>query len=147
MCYIFAEIQMAWLKTLVRPRQKQGNWFYCSCLGVCLVYTLLLAVEASVQWRIPLHRLWPLLVPSLLLLAQLLYPTLAAWVVLLSGSLGLFVVLTKVTMLQADLSGGLVRLLGSAFHWAVFLGICVGLYHYRPLRRRRAGSARLTEGW
>ncbi len=126
---------MSGLSRLISRRRRRGTWLYIVCLVLYVLYALGYAEEAAFHSGAPLSALWYLVIPLLVIVVQLAYPTLLGWAGVLGGFAFYLVTGAYYLVLnfgwsqwRVDTSGfvmGLVLL-------AALLGVCLGLYRYRP---------------
>jgi hypothetical protein len=117
-------------------RRRQGSWLYILCLMLYLLYALFLAEEVTHHTGASLSALWYLTLPLVVIVAQLVYPTVLGWGCVLTGFTVYLVIGTYYlirnfgwSQWRVDTSG----FVGGLILLAVLLGICKGLYSYRPM--------------
>ena len=119
---------MLLLSALVKRRTRRGFWAYILWL---LVWVPLMVFIASFQLR-PYQML--LLIPIVVVLVQVGYPTLLGWAVIVmpsvffTGVMAYFVVVTAPGRLQHDLAG----LVISSVAAGIYVLVCVALWYARP---------------
>ena len=123
------------VRPLVERRTRGGSWAYILGLLVWLPPMVFAAGDLSFHVR-PYHLL-PLLIPVVVVLVQLAYPTLLGWAVLVipsvfTAGVGVFfVVATAPARVQQH---ELAALVISSVTAAVYVLVCVALWFARPKR-------------
>ena len=134
------------LRALIIRRGRGRAWAYGLWLLVYLPTALLFAGEMSAHSGAGIITMLPLLIPVAIAVAQMIYPTLLGWTVILIPSVlyagfGLFYLIRNATERQPqwehDLAG---FIMGSIFVGA-FIAVCVALIFARPRLRDVASAA------
>ena len=126
---------MALLHALVERRPRRGSWAYILWLLAWLPPMVFIAGDLSFDVR-P-YQLLPLLIPILVVLVQLAYPTWFGWAVIVIPSVffagvgTFFVILTAPARVQRHEPTALVI---SSVAAAVYVLVCAALWFARPKR-------------
>ena len=133
-------------RSLFQRRHRRHSWAYVLWLLAYLPTAWLYAGELAFHAGARAYQMWPLLVPVAIVIAQMIYPTLAGWVVILIPSVlytgvGVFYLIRNATekqpQWQYDLSG---FIMGFIFVGA-FIAVCAALIFARPRLRDAATAA------
>ena len=66
------------LSALIDKQPRRATWLY----GVCLLLYVLYAIAFAAEMAPPeatVARFWPLIIPAVIIISQLVYPTLFGW--------------------------------------------------------------------
>lgn len=132
---------VSWVRSLLGRRRRRGTWLYMVCLALYLFYGAGYAEEASFHFGTSPTALWFLLIPLLVIVVQLAYPTLLGWATVLGGCA--YYLITDAYYLALNFGWSQWRVDTSGFVMglvllAVLLGVCLGLYRYRPVPPRES---------
>ena len=128
------------LRALILRRSRRRAWAYGLWLLVYLPTALLFADEMAAHSGAGIAAMLPLLVPIAIVVAQMIYPTLLGWAVILIpsvlyGGVGVFYLIRNATerhpQWEYDLSG---FIMGSIFVGA-WVAVCLALILARPRLR------------
>jgi hypothetical protein len=120
-------------RSLFQRRPRRHTWAYVLWLFAYVPAAWLFAGDTGAQ----VYQLWPLLVPVVIVVAQMMYTTLVGWVVIvvpsaLYSGVGVFYLIRNATetppQWQYDSSG---FIMGLIFIGA-FVAVCVALIFARP---------------
>jgi hypothetical protein len=118
---------------LVERRTRRGSWAYLLWL---LAYVPMMIFCADFAfWNLRPFQLLPLLIPIVIILVQLIWPTLLGWAVIalpsvfVAGVGVVSVILTASARVQQDELGALVI---SSVAAGVYVLVCVALWFARP---------------
>jgi hypothetical protein len=121
------------VRALVQPRTRRGSWAYILCLLTWLPPMIFAA--GNLSFHVRPDRLLPLLIPIVVFLVQLAYPTLLGWVVVLipsvffAGVMACSVVLTAPGRFQQH---ELPALAISSVAAGVYVLVCGAIWFARP---------------
>jgi hypothetical protein len=125
------------IATLFEKRSRKGLWIYIPFALVYAFLSLWYAEEIGFHQGIPMWRMWPLTIPLILIIFQIIYPTLIVWFLIaapfaLYTCVGIyfFVKRTFGAQWEYDPSG---YIMGFVFILTMAL-ICLGLYKKRPTK-------------
>lgn len=127
------------IRSLIERRGRRGTWAYAAWLVAYLVTAWLFAGELAFHAGAGLFQMLPLLIPVLVVVVQIVYPTLLGWVVILIPSVlycgaGVYFLVRNATRRRPqweDDPAGFV--MGSVFVGA-YLAVCLCLILARPRR-------------
>lgn len=126
---------MDWARRLTSRRRRQGTGLYILCLILYVLYAVFVAEEVTHHTGTPFSALWYLALPLVVVVTQLVYPTILGWACVLAGVtlyflIGAYYLIGNFGWSQwrVDTSG----FVGGLILLAVPLWICVGLYRRRP---------------
>jgi hypothetical protein len=120
-------------RSLVKRRTRRGSWAYI--LGLLVWLPPMVFAAGDLSFHVRPYQLLPLLIPVVVVLVQLAYPTLAGWVVIATpsvfctGVLVYFVVLTAPARVQQH---ELAALATSSVAAGVYVLVCAALWFARP---------------
>ena len=134
------------LGALIVRRTRERGWAYGLWLLVYLPTAWLFAGEMAAHSGAGVLAMLPLLIPVAIAVAQMIYPTLLGWAVIvvpsvLYAGVGVFYLIRNATRRQPqweyDLSG---FILGSVFVGA-FIAVCIALILARPRLKNVTNAA------
>ncbi len=126
---------MLLLPSLIKRRARRGSWAYM--LGLLAWLPPMVFAAGNLSFQVRPCQLLPLLIPVVVVLVQLAYPTLLGWAVLVipsvfTAGVGVFfVVATAPARVQQH---ELAALVISSVTAAVYVLVCVALWFARPKR-------------
>jgi hypothetical protein len=120
-------------RSLVERRTRRGSWAYI--LGLLVWLPPMVFAAGDLSFHVRPYQLLPLLIPVVVVLVQLAYPTLFGWAVIVipsaftAGVMFFFVVLIAPARVQQH---ELAALVISSIAAAVYVLVCVALWFARP---------------
>ena len=124
-------VQLA--RALIERRNRRRSWAYL--LGLLVWLPVMVFAAGNLSFHVRPYQLLPLLLPVVVVLVQLAYPTLFGWVIIVipsvfsTGVMWFFVVLTAPARVQQH---ELAALVISSVTAGVYLLVCVALWFARP---------------
>ena len=124
---------MLWLRSLVKRRTRRGSWAYI--LGLLVWLPPMVFAAGDLSFHVRPYQLLPLLIPVVVVLVQLAYPTWLGWAVIVMPSVFfagvgvVSVILTAPVRIQRHEPAALVI---SSIAAAVYVLVCVALWFARP---------------
>ena len=135
---------MDWARRLISRRRRQGTGLYILFLILYSLNAVFFAEELTHHAGVPPKTLWYLMLPLVLIVAQLVYPTALGWGCVFAGFtvylvIGAYYLVRNFGWSQwrVDTSG----FVGGLILLAVLLGICKRLYSYRPVNELNEGES------
>ncbi|MCX6924371.1 MAG: hypothetical protein NT154_14325 [Verrucomicrobia bacterium] len=124
---------MLWLRSLVKRRTRHGSWAYI--LWSLAYLPPMVWTAGGLSFHVRPYQLLPLLIPIVVVLVQLAYPTLLGWAVIVMPSVfcaGVGVFFVVVTAPARIRQHELAALVISSVTAAVYVLVCVALWFARP---------------
>jgi len=124
---------MLLLRSLVKRRTRRGSWAYI--LGLLAWLPPMVFAAGDLSFHVRPYQLLPLLIPVVVVLVQLAYPTLLGWAVIVMPSVffaGVGVVSVILTAPVRIQRHELTALAISSIAAGIYVFVCVALWFARP---------------
>jgi hypothetical protein len=110
------------LSALIEKQPRRGVWLYGLCLVLYILYVIMLAAEMAPPGA-PVASFLPLLVPAVIIISQLVYPTLLAWLCIFVG----FVFYTCAGVCCLQWPGSALKFVLGLIMLTILISVCLGL--------------------